>query len=332
MLWTILSYAGYAVAAAIVGYVAWFGFVDTGLPRKLKDVKGKHVLITGGSAGLGKSIAVKFAQMGAHVTILARNQSKLDDTMKAMEKVKVASSQLFLSISCDVTKWSEVDKAVKKAVAELGVPDYLIANAGQSFPGYFAEIPVETMEKEMAINYFGVLYLIKAALPSIIERNKGGHLVIVSSAAALTPFVGYTNYAATKSAARALGDGLKNELLLYNMDVSVYLPTNIDTEGLATENLTKPIETKDIEGSNSKTFSPDICAQILIDGLSKGQYYITNEFLTELARAIGHGVGPRNSFFFDLFLSPLGTFLAPLFRSSFDSTVLSSKKRQKKNN
>ncbi len=65
---------------------------------------------------------------------------------------------------------------------ENGVTDYVIANAGTSCPGYFLETSIETLEKEVNLNYLGTVYTIKAALPFMVDRNQGGHFVIVSSA------------------------------------------------------------------------------------------------------------------------------------------------------
>ena len=75
----------------------------------------------------------------------------------------------------------------------------MIANAGFSHPCYFAETPVEEFEKEVQVNYLGVVYTVKSVLPSMMQRQQG-HIVLVSSAVVFAPIVGYANYCGTKSA------------------------------------------------------------------------------------------------------------------------------------
>jgi len=274
-------------------------------------------------------LAVRFAKMGANVTIIARNEKKLKEAQKDIENARSSSNQKILSISADVTKFSEIDNAMKQAVEVNGVTDIVIANAGSSTPGYFLEITPECLEKEVALNYLGTVYTVKAALPSMVKRNRGGHFVLISSAAGFINFLGYTNYGATKRAISALAEGLRNELKLYNIDVSGFYPTGIDTEGFQNENKTKPEETKTMEGSSS-TLSPDVVADSLISGLQKGKFSITNEFLTEIMRSTSNGfLSPRHSLPLDLMLSFLGILLSGPFAFYFDWVVSRSSKKLK---
>lgn len=97
----------------------------------------------------------------------------------------------------------DVERAISYAISENGDIDILIANAGFSHPCYFAETPVEEFEREVQVNYMGVVYVVKAVLPSMIKREQG-HIVFVSSAVAFGGFIGYSNYAATKCALKGL--------------------------------------------------------------------------------------------------------------------------------
>jgi len=316
------------VLVLLVGLVV-FGSFFVPRPKALKDCKGKHVFITGGSTGLGKSLASKFAKMGANITIVARNEQKLEEARKDIESVCTFPNQKVISVSADVTKFADIERAVQIAVKGNGVTDIVIANAGNSVPGYFLDQTPEALAHEVNLNYLGVVYTVKAALPFMVERKKGGHFVLVSSAAAFINFLGYTNYGSTKRALAALAEGLRNELKLYNIDVSIFFPTGIDTEGFQNENKTKPEETKVMEGPSS-TLSPDVVADSLIQGLQKGKFSITNEILTELMRVSSQGfLSPRQFLPFDMVLTFLMLLITGPFIFYFDWVVSHSKRRQR---
>jgi len=300
------------------------------MPRQkpMQDCKGKHVFITGGSTGLGKSLAIKFAKMGANVTIVARNEKKLQEAKKDIQAMQANSTQKILSIVADVTNYSEISAAVKESKEVNGVMDIVIANAGSSTPGYFLELPVETLQKEVELNYLGTVFTVKAAAPYMVERKQGGHFVLVSSAAGFANFLGYTNYGSTKRAVAALAEGLRNEFKLYNIQVSAFYPTGIDTDGFQNENKTKPEETKTMEGPSS-TLSPDVVADSLIQGLQRGKFAITNEFISELLRvSCNGGVSPRYNLIMDLILCNLSLLISGPLIFYFDWVVNHSNKKK----
>lgn len=143
-------------------------------------------------------------------------------------------------------------------------PDIVVCCAGLATPAYFADADLGVHRKAMDLNYFGVLNTIKAVLPSMTS-NKSGHLILVSSAVCFAPMVGYSTYAPSKFALRGLGECLRNELQRYNIQVTMFYPSNMDTPAFAQENLTKPVETTEIEGT-STTFTAEQAAQHLFAG------------------------------------------------------------------
>jgi short-subunit dehydrogenase len=292
----------------------------------LTDYNNKHVLITGGSAGLGKALAKIVAKKGANVTIIARSTDKLKIAQQEIQKSTVNKNQKIIYFAADVTKFQDINEAINKALIENGAIDLLIANAGSSTPGYFVDLTVESMKKEFDLNYFGVIHTIKAALPSMIEKSRG-HISIISSAAAFIDFVGYTNYAASKRALAAFAEGLRHEMVPHKIDVSCYFPTNIDTDCFVEENKTKPAEAVTIEGAHANT--PESVAQSLIDGFASGRFAISNEFMTELLRASCNGnAAPRHNVVLDLVLQIVGILIhVPTIRF-FDYIMTSSKKKK----
>ncbi|KAG6969399.1 hypothetical protein JG687_00003236 [Phytophthora cactorum] len=111
-------------------------------------------------------------------------------------------------------------------------------------------------------------------------------------------------YAAPKYALRGLAESLRNELKLFGIRVSIFYPGNIDSPGFVEENRTKPPETKTIEGV-SEPLHPDKVAQSLINGVSDGQFSITNDPMIFILRVLANGVAPRSNTMMETVMLPL---------------------------
>jgi NAD(P)-dependent dehydrogenase (short-subunit alcohol dehydrogenase family) len=317
-----------ALPAAVVGLIA-LSFVLTKLRAPGFKVDGKHVFITGGSTGLGLAIAKKYARAGAKVSIVARRLEQLEAAKTEIEAVNKHATPVFIH-SCDVTDFGGMQTAVNAAVTHHGrAIDHVVCSAGLARPGYFLDTDVSVFHKMMDLNYFGTLHAVKAALPSMIEQDEGGQVVLVSSGLALVSWIGYAQYSASKYAVRGLADALRNELKVHNIRVSIFYPGNIDSPGYVEEEKTKPIETKAIEGV-SELIHPDAVAQSLIDGISDGQYSITNELMIFFLRIIANGVAPRNNTVLEMVLFPLVTVIQVGFGFFMDFTVSQAAKQKKK--
>lgn len=189
-----------------------------------KEWYGKHILITGGSKGLGYELAVILVQRGARVTLLARNaeslslaKQKLEELANTAKNASLASSQV-LTISADVTNHSQLHQAIAAAEREMGPIFGLIPCAGASMPGYFSQIPMDEHRRTMELDYFSVLATVRAAVPGMMRRGEG-HIIFVSSGLALTTYMGYSSYCPAKAAVRALADVLRAELAPYGVRI-----------------------------------------------------------------------------------------------------------------
>ncbi len=257
----------------------------------------KHVIITGGSSGIGKATAKRLAEQGAHISIIARTPANLETAKAELEAVRVKSSQRIMAIPADVAERSQATQAIETAMAELGPPDVLITCAGTAQPGYFSELPLEIFEQTMAVNYFGTLYSIKAALPAM-EKRRQGHLVLVSSGAGLIGLFGYTPYSPTKFAVRGLAESLRGELKPYGIGVSIVYPPDTDTPQLVAENRTKPPETKRIT-AGANLLSADQVARAIVRGLEKRTWLITPGLEMSLLARLHSLVLPGLHWYFD---------------------------------
>jgi 3-dehydrosphinganine reductase len=242
-----------------------------------ESYKDRVVLITGGSTGIGFSLAKLFVQEGARVWLVSRRKEMLAEAQKNLLAISPNSNVGIFS--ADVADVGQVQAAVDHVIREAGVPDLLINAAGESYSDYVQNIPIETYHKIMDINYFGTVHMTIALLPHMLKRGSG-HIVNVSSAAGfLAPF-GYMDYVPTKYAVRGFSDALRLELKPLGLRVSVVFPPDTDTPGLTRENRTKPYET--LAAFSSKVISPDVVAKATLKRLRHGQYIILPNFETSL--------------------------------------------------
>ena len=148
-----------------------------------------HALITGGSSGIGKALASKLAAEGYDVSLIARRHQLLAEAAEEVGRHRQSASQRVAFYPADVSNQFQAETAVKRAIAKLGPPDMVVVSAGVSEPGYFAELATDVFERAMAVNYFGTLYVVRAALETMCAR-KQGEIVFVSSGAALMGIFG----------------------------------------------------------------------------------------------------------------------------------------------
>lgn len=244
-------------------------------------LRDQHVLITGGSSGIGLAIARQAAAAGARVSLVARDPAKLAAARATIQPANSGTAEV-VTASADVSIEAEVLAALKAAERVHGPVDILVTSAGIARPGYFEEVPVAVFERTMAVNYFGTLYPLKAVVPGM--RNRGhGAVVIISSGAGLFGLFGYTPYAPTKFALRGLAEALRAELKGTGVGVTIVYPPDTDTPQLAEENRTKPPETKALTAA-AGLWTADAVAALALAGVRQGRFAITPGFpLTALA-------------------------------------------------
>lgn len=161
------------------------------------DLTGKTVLITGASRGIGAETARAFAQAGAKVALVARSA---DATAKLAGELGPRA----VAITCDVTRYWEVEKAVRTCVAAHGGLDILVGNAGAIEPiGPMAELDPARWGEVIDINLKGVFHGMRAALPVMLEAG-GGTILTVGSGAAHRPTEAWSAYCSSKAGAYML--------------------------------------------------------------------------------------------------------------------------------
>ncbi len=169
-------------------------FVDRSLEG---NVGGKIVLITGASSGIGRNSALRLAEAGGHILLVARSADKLEETAKEIEELGGTSS----SYVADVSDMADCDRLVAQVLGDHSHVDILINNAGRSIRRSleYSFDRFHDFERTMQINYFGAIRLIMGLAPSMLER-RSGHVINMSSISALTPSPRFSAYVASKSA------------------------------------------------------------------------------------------------------------------------------------
>lgn len=248
----------------------------------------QHVIITGGSSGIGRALANQLTQLGAHVSIIARRPALLEETVTELESQRISPHQRLRSYSANVADEQAIQEAITALTADGYPPDILVTAAGFARPGYVQELPLAIFRQTMDVDFFGTLHPIKAVLPTMIARRRG-HIVTISSVAGFLPVFGYTAYGAAKFAVRGFSDVLRQEMMDYGIYVSVVFPPNTNTPGLAQENRYKPPETHRVEGA-TKALSADQVARAIVRGIEKRQAYILPTLETRLYFLLANGL------------------------------------------
>ncbi|MBS1171605.1 MAG: Male sterility domain protein [Proteobacteria bacterium] len=171
---------------------------DLFIDRTLRgQVKGKVVLVTGGSSGIGKATAHKLAEAGAITITCARDAEKLDETRREFE----AEGLKLITYAVDIADYAQCDEFVGKLLAEHGGVDILVNNAGRSIRRAIEHSydRFHDFERTMQVNYFGALRLTMGLLPKMAEKRKG-HVINISSIGVLTNAPRFSAYVASKAA------------------------------------------------------------------------------------------------------------------------------------
>ena len=256
----------------------------------------KHAIITGGSSGIGKAVAILLAQQGANLSLIARDRQKLAMAKEEISAAVDSDRQIF-TVSADVANRQEITTAIEAAIARLGTPELLVTSAGMAHPGYFEEIPLEVFQQTMMVNYFGSLYSIKAVLPTM-EANRRGNIVLISSGAGLIGIYGYSAYCPSKFALRGLAESLRGELKPKGIGITIVYPPDTDTPQLAAENKIKPPETKKITAT-AKTWSPQAVAQQILRGVEQNKFAIAPGMELTILNKLHSLLAPALNWHFD---------------------------------
>lgn len=267
------------------------------------DIGSSHVLVTGGSSGIGLATARLLAARGAKLSLIARGAERLEAAAKevsaAAEEVPAASKGVpaaaqrgsVATRAADVADQAALTRAIAELEEEQAQPcDILITSAGLARPGHFLELPDHVFRQMIEVDYFGTLYAIRAVAPGMVERGHGS-VVAVSSAAGLLGIFGYSAYGPAKFAVRGLMESVRAELTPRGVHVGVVFPPDVDTPQLAEENQWKPRETR-VVGGTIKPLTAEKVAAAILKGIDQRRFTICPDTGTRALARFGSVLMP----------------------------------------
>ncbi len=192
---------------------------------QLFDLTDRVAIVTGGSRGIGRSIAEGFALAGAKVVIASRKPEKCDETVAAIE----AAGGIALAVPTHMGELDQLGALARKTLDHFGGIDILVNNAANALAMPFAEMTPEAWEKSMSVNLRGPVFLTQYCLPGL-EKSGRGSIINVSSAGAFL-FSQFSHmYAAAKSAMLSYVRSNAAEFAATNIRVNAIAPGTVDTD------------------------------------------------------------------------------------------------------
>uniref|UniRef100_G1TZ80 Short chain dehydrogenase/reductase family 16C member 5 n=1 Tax=Oryctolagus cuniculus TaxID=9986 RepID=G1TZ80_RABIT len=272
------------------------------IPKNKKNVAGEIVLITGAGSGLGRLLAIHFANLGAILVLWDINQ---EGNMETCRLIKEKSDVKVFPYKCDCSKRQEVYRVADQVRKEVGDVTILINNAGIVTGKPFLDIPDHMVEKSFLVNAFAHFWTCKAFLPAMIKANHG-HLVCISSVAGLAGIKGLSDYSASKFAAFGFAESLFLELSLQkktDIKTTIVCPYLMNTgmfDGCSTKySFLLPI------------LEPEYVAQKVVNAILQEQVYIILPKFAYIALILKQIISPK-------MMLALGEYLgADTFMASF---------------
>lgn len=259
--------------------------------KEVVQFNGSHVVITGGSSGIGLCVAHCALEEGARVTIIARDPKRLSDAETQLLAQNANSSARIASFSCDCSDPAAVEETFRDAEEALGPIDVLVNAAGGAHGGYFEQLDPEVLEHGMKANYYAQLHPAQAAFRRMCSRE-GGHICFVGSMASLVGVFGYSAYTPAKFALRGLAEVLYYEGSARNIGITIAYPPDTDTPGYHCELRTMPPESLAVS-QGAGVFKPELVARKIVRAIKRGQYRVTAGVDGKLLEIVSAGMCPN---------------------------------------
>lgn len=191
----------------------------------LKSLHGKTVIVTGGSRGIGKGIALRFGEAGLNVLVVSRNQADAD-------AVAALIGPHAAGFAADVATQEGCDAIVSSAVDRFGGVDVLCANAGIFPAARLGEMTAADFDQVISTNLRSTFLSVSAVLPAMTKAGSGRIVLTSSITGPITGFPGWSHYGASKAGQLGFMRTAAIELAPKNITVNAVMPGNIFTEGL----------------------------------------------------------------------------------------------------
>lgn len=191
-----------------------------------KILQGKTALVTGGSRGIGRAIALKLAELGANIVVNYRSSANAVEEIVREIEIKGVKA---IAVQGDVSSFADAEKIIKAAVSEFGTLDILVNNAGITADGLLMRMKEEDFDKVIEVNLKGAFNCIRHA-SSVMVKQRSGKIINISSVVGITGNAGQANYAAAKAGIIGLTKSVAKELASRGINVNAVAPGFIETD------------------------------------------------------------------------------------------------------
>jgi NAD(P)-dependent dehydrogenase (short-subunit alcohol dehydrogenase family) len=236
-----------------------------------KRFENQVVWITGGGSGIGRSLALAFAEEGAAVAVSGRRQERLELVAAEIE----GTGGKALAVPCDVTDEASVQSAVQRIVETLGGLDVAVANAGFSVAGKIEKLSAEDWRRQFDVNVVGLAMTARYSIPHL--KKSGGRLVLVGSVSSMIATPGLGAYSASKYAVRAIGQTLAVELHGTGASCTTIHPGYTESEIAQVDNQGVFDASRDDTRPQKLMWATDDAAKAMVDAVAarKREYTFT---------------------------------------------------------
>ncbi|EUB94936.1 3-dehydrosphinganine reductase [Rhizobium sp. CF080] len=227
-----------------------------------------HVVVTGGSSGIGLEVARLYAARGYRLTLIARDAPRLEKAREELITTGQVSDVDIHIATVDVGEDADLSAAVAAAEAALGPCDVLVTSAGIVEPGSFETLSSEAFAAQVTTNLMGTANAVRAIYKGMKSRGEG-RIMIVSSGAALIGIYGYAAYCASKAALTGFAEALGMEAAGSGVRISICYPPDTITPQFEREMLTRPREAKIVMGA-ALPWTAKAVAERIVRGIDRG--------------------------------------------------------------
>jgi NAD(P)-dependent dehydrogenase (short-subunit alcohol dehydrogenase family) len=245
----------------------------------VRDLQGKVIVVTGAGSGIGRALVLAAAQRGMRVVLADIDAQRL---AQVTEEVRSRGAEA-LGVEVDVSSAVSVAKLAERAFAQFGAVHVLVNNAGIATSGAAWLLPMETWERTLGINLFGVIHGVHSFLPRMLESGEPGHVVNVASAAGLISVPGFAAYSASKFGVVGLSEALFHDLKARkaNIGASVLCPSWVQTR-IAHDSLVPELAVDAVDASVnaavsravSQGIAAESVAEAVFDAIEAERFYV----------------------------------------------------------
>jgi NAD(P)-dependent dehydrogenase (short-subunit alcohol dehydrogenase family) len=236
----------------------------------MADLTDKTVFVTGGGKGIGRAIALAFAQAGCDVAICGRDADALDAAAREIE----AAGRRALALPADVSQETDVRRAVGQVLEVFGRIDILVNNAGQFLTKPFEEMTTDEWDRIVGVNLRGAFLVCKAVVPAMIERG-AGHIFVIASVGGRRPMKHATAYCASKYGVVGFSKTLARELKPHGIKLQIAYPYRVASHG--------EVDWAAEDPKLTKWITPEELAAVLVENARRPHRVLVEDLVFEPA-------------------------------------------------